>query len=431
MLSLYWNNHKATFCHILSTLREKERYTDVTLACQGKFYQVHKLVLSACSEYFESMFENTPCKHPVIVLKDIRPDDLEALLSYMYAGVVSVAQNDLSRLIKTAELLQIKGLAVPDEPPISPDNKKGRGTKDDRTSPPPKRKKREENGQINSPSSSPQRTEYQDTDYRPRPNRSRSYTDSQQTEPPPEEESSAPEIKQVVVDESLVKEEIQEVQEIHDVHDDSLDGKDDSQFYSQDLGESSLDRVQNEDGSSLHDSQGFSGQPQPLPDAVAEALAGPSGMQGWLSGDLGNHGFSENYGDGENSQLGQQQMVDYLCDGPPDGNAASTTTSQQAVSSGFFKPENFMASAGYQRCHLCIYTAKTREQLERHIESHKTERPFTCPYCTYSATQRGNLTVHLRRHTGEKPYSCTFCPYKTKHSNTLKSHMRTHLVNKT
>ncbi|CAL4244666.1 unnamed protein product [Meganyctiphanes norvegica] len=119
MLSLYWNNHKATFCHILSTLREKERYTDVTLACQGKFYQVHKLVLSACSEYFESMFENTPCKHPVIVLKDIKPDDIEALLSYMYAGVVSVAQNDLARLIKAAELLQIKGLAVPDEPPLS------------------------------------------------------------------------------------------------------------------------------------------------------------------------------------------------------------------------------------------------------------------------------------------------------------------------
>lgn len=35
----------------------------------------------------------------------------------MYAGVVSVAQKDLSQLIKAAELLQIKGLAVPDEPP--------------------------------------------------------------------------------------------------------------------------------------------------------------------------------------------------------------------------------------------------------------------------------------------------------------------------
>ena len=95
----------------------QERYTDVTLACEGKFYQVHKLVLSTCSEYFENMFDHTPCKHPVIVLSEIHREELEALLSYMYAGYVNVAENSLARLIKVAELLEVKGLAVPDEPP--------------------------------------------------------------------------------------------------------------------------------------------------------------------------------------------------------------------------------------------------------------------------------------------------------------------------
>lgn len=94
----------------------QERYTDVTLACEGKFYQVHKLVLSTCSEYFENMFDHTPCKHPVIVLSEIHWEELEALLSYMYAGFVNVAENSLARLIKVAELLEVKGLAVPDEP---------------------------------------------------------------------------------------------------------------------------------------------------------------------------------------------------------------------------------------------------------------------------------------------------------------------------
>lgn len=89
----------------------------MTITCEGKFYPVHKLVLSTCSDYFQKIFECTPCKHPVIVLKDIHCKDIEALLSYMYAGVVSVAQKDLAQLIKAAELLQIKGLAVPDEPP--------------------------------------------------------------------------------------------------------------------------------------------------------------------------------------------------------------------------------------------------------------------------------------------------------------------------
>lgn len=62
------------------------------------------------------MFEHTTCKHPVIVL-NIQSADLEAILSYMYDGAVNVAQTNLPQLIKVAELLQIKGLAVPDEPP--------------------------------------------------------------------------------------------------------------------------------------------------------------------------------------------------------------------------------------------------------------------------------------------------------------------------
>lgn len=147
MLSLSWNNHSSTFTHTLATLREKERYTDVTLSCEGRFYPVHKLVLSTCSEYFMRMFELTPCKHPVVVLQDVQCKEMEALLSYMYAGVVSVAQSDLPQLIKVAEALQIKGLAVPDENLCS--NMKFGHTwspTDGKNSPFPKKIKREENG---------------------------------------------------------------------------------------------------------------------------------------------------------------------------------------------------------------------------------------------------------------------------------------------
>ena len=96
----------------------QESYCDVTLACDGRFYSLHKFVLSTCSDYFEEMFERTQCKHPVIVLKDIKSDDLEALLNYMYVGEVNVVQEKLGGLIKAAECLQIKGLAVPDEDPL-------------------------------------------------------------------------------------------------------------------------------------------------------------------------------------------------------------------------------------------------------------------------------------------------------------------------
>lgn len=68
-----------------------------------------------CSDYFEQIFQEINCKHPVIVLKDIKRYDLECLLSYMYLGEVNVVQEKLAGLIKAAECLRIKGLAVPDE----------------------------------------------------------------------------------------------------------------------------------------------------------------------------------------------------------------------------------------------------------------------------------------------------------------------------
>ena len=74
-------------------------------------------MLSACSDYFQEMFSRTEGKHPIIVLKDIHSSDLEALLNYMYVGEVNVEQDKLSGLIKAAECLKIKGLAVPDADP--------------------------------------------------------------------------------------------------------------------------------------------------------------------------------------------------------------------------------------------------------------------------------------------------------------------------
>ena len=124
----------------------QDSYCDATIACDGLFYPVHKIVLSTCSEYFDQIFQRTQCKHPVIVLKDVRSDDLEALLNYMYLGEVNVLQDRLSGLIKNAESLRIKGLAVPDEEPksvhsSSKENKRTFSSSD--RSPQPKRRRAE------------------------------------------------------------------------------------------------------------------------------------------------------------------------------------------------------------------------------------------------------------------------------------------------
>lgn len=55
--------------------------------------------------------QENPCEHPVVILKDVSPEDVEALLSFIYQGVVYISEKKLSSFLQTAELLQIKGLA--------------------------------------------------------------------------------------------------------------------------------------------------------------------------------------------------------------------------------------------------------------------------------------------------------------------------------
>lgn len=49
-------------------------------------------------------------KHPIIILKDVKYEELKAMLDYMYRGEVNISQEQLSTFLKAAETLQIKGL---------------------------------------------------------------------------------------------------------------------------------------------------------------------------------------------------------------------------------------------------------------------------------------------------------------------------------
>uniref|UniRef100_A0A8D8WKS5 Protein tramtrack, alpha isoform n=1 Tax=Cacopsylla melanoneura TaxID=428564 RepID=A0A8D8WKS5_9HEMI len=112
---LRWNNHQPNFIAVFSTLLRSESMCDVTLATEGKHILAHKIVLSACSSYFQMLFAINPCKHPIVILKDVQFKDLKTLIDFVYFGEVNVSQEHLPSLLKTAETLQIKGLTeMPD-----------------------------------------------------------------------------------------------------------------------------------------------------------------------------------------------------------------------------------------------------------------------------------------------------------------------------
>lgn len=96
---------------VFDRLLSNKSLVDVTIGCEGKQVKAHKVVLSACSPFFENLFTENPCKHPIVILKDIRYADLKALVEFMYKGEVNVVQEQLPTLLKTAEALKIKGLA--------------------------------------------------------------------------------------------------------------------------------------------------------------------------------------------------------------------------------------------------------------------------------------------------------------------------------
>ncbi|KAE8747853.1 hypothetical protein FOCC_FOCC005465 [Frankliniella occidentalis] len=155
---LRWNNHQNTLISVFDTLLEGEILVDCTLAAEGKFLRAHKVVLSACSPFFSDLLRQHYEQHPILIMKDVKFDQLKAMLDYMYRGEVKISQDQLGTFLKAAESLQIKGLSdsapnhevqpklklndtrtsrppsKPDEEPMTP--------RSNNLSPPPRRKRR-------------------------------------------------------------------------------------------------------------------------------------------------------------------------------------------------------------------------------------------------------------------------------------------------
>ncbi|XP_015108611.1 protein abrupt isoform X6 [Diachasma alloeum] len=140
--SLRWNNYLKHITCAFDTLRSDEDLVDVTLSCEGKRIRAHKMLLSACSTYFRDLFKENPCQHPVIIFRNVKFDDLAALVDFMYQGEVNVVQEQLASFLTTAELLAVQGLTdgtgkdsesiaeedveIPNEPEVQLQNASGK-----------------------------------------------------------------------------------------------------------------------------------------------------------------------------------------------------------------------------------------------------------------------------------------------------------------
>ena len=107
---LKWNDFETNISTAFREIRDDKDLLDCTLSCGPQQLQAHKLILSACSPFFRTVFKQNPHTHPLLYLKGISFTDLQAVITFMYHGEVNVAQEDLNNFLQVAEELKVKGL---------------------------------------------------------------------------------------------------------------------------------------------------------------------------------------------------------------------------------------------------------------------------------------------------------------------------------
>ncbi|KAF7388388.1 hypothetical protein HZH68_012330 [Vespula germanica] len=98
---LRWNNYQSNMTSVFHQLLQNEAFVDVTLACNEASLKAHKVVLSACSSYFQKLLLSNPCKHPTIIMpQDVCFNDLKFIIEFVYRGEIDVSQAELQTVGK-------------------------------------------------------------------------------------------------------------------------------------------------------------------------------------------------------------------------------------------------------------------------------------------------------------------------------------------
>ena len=116
-LKLEWNDFQSNVSQSFGVFRHEDYLQDVTLVTDDKIQMsAHKLILSASSDYFKSLFQtNAKHTHPLVCLNDVDGKVLGYILDYMYHGQVQIFEESLDSFIKVAQRFKLEGINVAKE----------------------------------------------------------------------------------------------------------------------------------------------------------------------------------------------------------------------------------------------------------------------------------------------------------------------------
>ena len=108
---LKWNDFETNVSKSFANLRTETQLFDVTLVGQDqRKVSAHRLVLSACSDFFKNIFYSNTHSHPMLYLDGVDSSDINLMLDYMYQGEVQIQQEQLDRFLDRANKFKLEGL---------------------------------------------------------------------------------------------------------------------------------------------------------------------------------------------------------------------------------------------------------------------------------------------------------------------------------
>ena len=109
IITLQRENFICNLSSDISDLLTESHLSDVTLVCDVKIpLQAHKYVLSAASPVLKDILLNNPHSHPLIYLRGVKHQDLDAILQLIYFGEAAFSHGNIDSFIETATDLQLK-----------------------------------------------------------------------------------------------------------------------------------------------------------------------------------------------------------------------------------------------------------------------------------------------------------------------------------
>ena len=85
----------------LDGLRRAGRFCDAVLVAEGRKFPAHRLVLCACSPYFDRMFQPgfVEQENKEIQLQDFDAETLSTLLDYIYTSSITITEENVQDIL--------------------------------------------------------------------------------------------------------------------------------------------------------------------------------------------------------------------------------------------------------------------------------------------------------------------------------------------